>query len=199
MINLLPPTATKQLRASRHNTALLRYLIGMGIALGLTLMIYLVTYGLMKRTELQSQSSSTESKQKIAQFKDTEARAKAYTSNLQVAKAIFNSEHSYTTALHKIANALPKGSVIESLDLNPTMVGQPITLSVSATTKEIALSVKEALEKANIASNITISSFQEQTAAGQDQANSSPSAYPIQISLNLTFDKSIFTQGEPGG
>lgn len=198
MINLLPPATTKQLRASRHNTALLRYLIGMCIALGLTLLIYLATYALMRRTEVISLSSSTESKQKIQQFKDTEEKAKTYTNNLNIAKSIFNSERSYTTALHKIASALPKGSVIESLDLNPTMTGQPITLSVSATSKNVALAVKESLEKANIASNITISSFQEETPSGSSdgQTNTAPSQYPIQISLNLVFDKSLFTSGD---
>lgn len=164
----------------------------MGVALGLTLTVYTITFILMKRTELQSLSASTESKQKIARFKDTEARAKSYTEDLKIAKSIFSSELSYTTALHKIAGALPQGSVVEALDLNPATISAPVSLAVSAKNKDIALSVKESLEKAKVASNITISSLQEEQAAqGQTSGD-----YPIQISLNLTFSKSIFTPGD---
>lgn len=192
MINLLPPQASKQLRASRHNTILLRYLIGMCIVLVLTIIVYAVTYMLMKRTELQSVSASADNKQKIAAFKDTETKAKDYTNDLKIAKSIFDGELSYTTALHKIARALPAGAVIETLDLNPTTVGQPITLSVSAKDQATALSVKATLEKENVASNITIASLQEHQAAEAQE----PSSYPVQISLNLTLNKEIFIPGD---
>lgn len=192
MINLLPPVAAKELRASRHNNILLRYLVGSIIVLGLVAMVYIGTYIMMRSSAESSMSASSENKQKITRFKDTEAKAKAYTENLKIAKAIFGSELSYTSALHKIANALPPGTVLETLDLNPTVVGQPITLAVAAKTKDSALMIKQTLEDAKIARNITISTLQETSSV----PSAATSAYPVQISLNLTLDKSIFTPGE---
>ena len=145
----------------------------------------------MRTAAQDSITASAESKQRIARFKDTEAKAKAYTENLKIAKSIFGSELSYTSALHKIASALPPGTVLETLDLGPTTAGQPITLAVSAKTKNDALMVKQTLERAKIANNITISTLQETGTS----STATPSDYPIQISLNLTFDKSIFKAG----
>lgn len=196
MINLLPPEAAKQLQASRHNNILLRYLVGMIITLGLIVMVYLGFYLMMKSTERDSTSQSQENRQKIAYFKNTKTNAKAYTDNLKIAKAIFGSEYSYPNALAKIAAALPAGTVLESLDLNPTMTGQPITLTVAAKTKEQALSVKESFETAKIATGITISSLQEQSANPAPGQPAVSQDYPVQISLNLTFDKAIFTAGD---
>lgn len=193
MINLLPPAATKDLRASRHNNILMRYLTGSTIALGLIVVVYLGTYLMMRAAAQNNLSNSLENKQKIAHFKDTEVKAKAYTENLKIAKAIFGGELSYTGALHKIANALPPGTILETLDLSPATTGQPITLSIAAKTKENALSVKQTFEQAKIASNITISTLQE-AAPSADSSKQSP--YPIQISLNLTLDKSIFAVGD---
>jgi len=194
MINLLPPETARQIHASRHNNLLLRYLIGLFIALGLIIFVYATTFILMKTTEQSSVSSSSENKQKIAQNKETEDRAKAYTSNLKIAKALFDSELSHTTALNKIASALPTGTMIQALDLSASTVGSPITLSVQAKTKADALAVKTSFEKAKIASDITISSLAEQNAdaPATDGESAQPTAYPVLISLNVTFDKSIF-------
>ncbi len=188
MINLLPPQTSKQLRASRHNSILMTYLIGASIVLGLIAMIYISIYIMMKTTEAQSIASSAASKQRIAQLKQTEDEAKQYSNNLSTAKAIFASQLSYTTALHKIASALPAGTVLESLDLNSTTTAQPITLSIAAKTMEAALAIKGSLEKAGVASNITIVSLQS-----QQPSDDVPSAYPVQISLSLSLEKTLFT------
>lgn len=196
MINLLPPEAAKQLRASRHNSILLRYLMGTGVVLVLIIVVYAGAYIMMRSAESASTTISQENQAKIARLKAIETKAKAYKGDLDIAKSIFNSELSYTTALHKVASALPAGAVVESLDLNPTITGQPITLLVSATTKTIALSVKDTLEKAGIASNITIASLQEQGSDGKSDQQATSAEYPIQINLNLTFQKTIFSPGE---
>ena len=200
MINLLPPESSKQLRAARHNTILLKYVIGLGVVLGLIVMICLLTLALMRTTELSSTASSEENKQKIARYNKASSEAKAYTENLRRAKAIFASEVSYTVALQKIGSSLPAGTVVQSLDLSPSTVSQPVTLTVLAKTKDSALKVKEQLEANKVATGITIASLNEGGASTATQAGAEAPAgaqdYPVNLSLNLTFDKAIFTNEE---
>lgn len=196
MINLLPPESHKQLQAARHNKVLFGYVIGAGIVFGLILCIYITAFILMKSVENSSQASSAENQRKISAYKNVEAEAKAYTSNLALAKSIFASEISYPTALSKIAGALPAGTVLQSLELSPTTVNTPVTLSVMANSKDSALAVKSSLEKAKVAKNITIANLTEATAStpGNSQPTSGVPGYPVLISLNLTFDNAIFKQ-----
>ena len=200
MINLLPPESSKQLRAARHNTILLKYVIGLGIVLGLIVMICLLTLALMRSTELNSTASSEENKQKIARYNKAASEAKTYTENLRMAKSIFASEVSYTVALQRIASSLPAGTVLQSLDLSPSTVGQPITLTVLAKTKDDALKVKDQLEANKVASGITIASLNEGGASPANQSSTEAPAvaqdYPVNLSLNLTFDKAIFVNEE---
>lgn len=195
MINLLPPESTHQLRAARHNNILLLFIIGGGVTIGLIVLVYGVTFALMKSTELSNSASSEESKLRIAKFNQVEAQAKEYANNLKLAKTIFDSELSYTTALRKVSSALPAGTVLQSLDLSPTTTSQPITISILAKTPANALQVKESFEKAGIAKDITIASISSGTdASGTQSADAPPSDYPVSLNLNLAFDKSIFTE-----
>lgn len=197
MINLLPPESAKQLRAARHNTLLLKYVIGLGVTLGLILLVYGMTFILMKSTELANTASSVASKQKIASYNQAASEAKAYTANLGMAKSIFDTEISYTTALHKIAAALPSGTVVNTLNLSPSTIGTPTTLTLLAKTKQDALNVKPALESHKVADNITIASLNEGKSSGQTATPTvSDETYPVTLNLNLTFDKAIFAAEE---
>lgn len=204
MINLLPPESSKQLRAARHNTLLMQYVIGLGITLGLIILAYGSTFILMKSAELASSASSESSKKKIATYKKAEADAKSHMENLRMAKSIFDSELSYTAALHKIASAMPAGTVVESLNLSSSTAAQPTTLTILAKTKQDALNVKSALETHKIASDITIASLNEGGGSGsstQQGANTATTDqnYPVNLSLNVKFDKSIFTPEDTDG
>lgn len=195
MINLLPPESAKQLRAARHNALLMKYIIGLSITLGLIVLVYALTFVLMKSTEISSNASSETSKQKIATYNKAAAEAKTHTQNLRMAKSIFDSELSYTNALHKIASALPAGTVLQTLNLSASTTSTPTTLTILAKTKQDALNVKSAFESRKVATAITIASLTESDPADKsDQQAPANSAqdYPVSLSLNLTFDKSIF-------
>lgn len=199
MINLLPPNSAKELRAARHNVALLHVAVGAGITLVLIALVYAATFVLMKSSEMSSVTSSQENQQKIARFNKIEAQAKEYTASLQLAKSLFGSETSYPTALHKIASAMPPGTVLQSLNLAPTLVGTPTTLSVLAKNKDAALAVKSKFETAGIAKDITIASITEggnSGAGGSAQQAVATADYPVVLGLNLTFQPSIFTESE---
>lgn len=193
MINLLPPDSSRQLRAARHNAIIMRFFVSGGISLGLIVLVYAVTFALMKSTEISSDQSSTVNQQKIESFRNTEAAAKQFTADLTLAKTIFDSELSYTTALEKIASALPPGAVLTTLALSPTTPGQSTSLLVLAKSQSAALAVKESLQKNNIATGITIASISEEAAsAPADGGQAAPSEYPVALNLNLTFDAAIF-------
>lgn len=199
MINLLPPESSRQLRAARHNTILMRYVVGFSITLGLIALVYVGVLGLMRAAEVNSSSSSEASKQKIDRFASTAAEAKSYTSNLAMAKAIFASEPSYTSALQRIAQALPSGTVLQTLNLSPADISKPVTLTILAKTKQSALAVKSNLEQQKVARDITIANLSEGGSPGQPQggATTGPSSeYPVTISLNVTLDKTILNPPE---
>lgn len=190
MINLLPPDSTKEIRAARHNVMLLRFVIANGIVLGLIVIVYVVAFGFMKATEMSSNDSSSENQQRIAELDETAKTAKAYTTNLGLAKSIFDSELSHTAALQKIAAALPEGTVISSLTLDASMVNQPTSLLVLAKSQAAALAVRGNFEREEIASDITIANITTESAAPTEGA--APSPYPVSINLNLTFNPTVF-------
>ena len=189
MINLLPQSNLRELRAARHNSVLLSYTIAAAIIAVIILFVYVTMFVLMRSTENTNTELSTQSQRKIAQLRAVETETKAYSANLKLAKSLFASRASYTSALHNLAQALPKGVVVQSLDLNPETIGQPTTLAFLATSTPVALEIKQSLEDAGLASDITISSLAE----GGESANP---AYPVDITLNLTLQPALYTPEE---
>lgn len=196
MINLLPPDSARQLRAARHNSILIRYVIGAGIVLGVIVLVYTTAFALFKATETTNATSSEENQQKINAYSEEAKAAKEYRDNLQRAKTILDNEVSYTTALSRIATSLPEGTVVSSLVLTPDTIGAPTTLTVEAKTQEAALAVKNEFEKNKIANNISISSLSRASSGGESGEGSAPSEYPYQINLNLTLLDTIFDSEE---
>lgn len=196
MINLLPPDSARQLRAARHNSILIRYVIGAGIVLGVIVLVYATAFALFKATETTNVTSSEENQQKINAYSEEAKAAKEYRDNLQRAKTILDNEVSYTTALSRIATSLPEGTVVSSLVLTPDTIGAPTTLTVEAKTQEAALAVKNEFEKNKIANNISISSLSRASSGGESGEGSAPSEYPYQINLNLTLLDTIFDSEE---
>lgn len=187
MINLLPPTNLRELRAGRHNSVLLSYTIAAAVIVGVIIFVYLSMFVLLRSTESTNTELSDTSRQKIAQLKTVEQQTKTYTANLKLAKSLFNNRASYTKALHAVAVALPAGTVAQSLDLNPETIGQPTSLTFLAKSTEQALAIKQQLESSQVATAITIASLTENNSEGGD------AAYPVSLTLNLTLNPSIFT------
>lgn len=196
MINLLPPDSARQLRAARHNSILIRYVIGAAIALALITLVYLVAFALFKTTENTNTELSQQNQQKISGYGAEANAAKEYRDNLQRAKTILDSEVSYPTALARIATSLPEETVISSLALTPDTIGQPLTLTVEAKTQEAALAVKKKFEENKIATNISISSLTHTAASTEPASSGTASEYPFSINLNLTLLETIFTVEE---
>lgn len=181
MINLLPAEQKHQIKAARTNVLLLRYTI---LSLGALLVLAAMAGGaylIMAGTKQSNEQVITENTEKASAYRQVDARAKEFRANLSTAKSILDKEVNYTNAVIAIAQVLPPGTVLDSLDLDAKTFGTPTTLSAKTKTKEAALALKDSLQKSTIFSNV---SFQSLTDTGQG-------TYPWDAKLSVTISKGV--------
>lgn len=182
MINLLPHEDKRQLAASRANTMLLRYnffLLGalafLGLAIG-------ATYLYLTSTQASAEEKIRKNKEEAVTYAAVEKQAQEFRSNLAIAKQILDKEVVYTKAMLAIAQLLPEGVIIETLNLDSATFGTPITLNFQAKNVEAAVNLKGAFENSSLLTNVNFQSIGTQVTPDNKE-------YPVAISMNVTINK----------
>lgn len=191
MINLLPPDEKRQLVASRTNSLLLRYSILLSVfvavlAVEIVGMSFVVDLG-----KSQNETVIQENEAKTASYANIKQQTEAFRSNLATAKYILDKQVPYTTLIFSLANSLPPGATIDVLSIDPAAFGTPTTLTVSTTSYQKAIDVKNSLQNAKVNGTtplFTSVSFQSVT------ASESTSNYPFAAVYNITYSKAALTQ-----
>lgn len=192
MINLLPPDSVKQLRASRQNTVLSAYLLGMFIVVGVIIAIYVFAFALLKSTQLSNENTSRDNNARVAKYAAVSKQTQEFTTDLQTAKQLFSNSVSYSNALINIARALPNNVILNDISLTPTTLTTPSTITANAKSYESALSLKQTFEQSGIAKNVSIISItNNQIGSISSAPGGANKDYPFQISLNLTFQPKL--------
>lgn len=180
MINLLPPTDKREIRAARSNTLLIRYNIFLVGALAFLLIATGIVYVYLNSTKSNAERVITENKTKVAGFSSVQAQATEFRNNLTAAKQILAGEVNYSKVILKIAALMPSGTILENLNLDTKTFGTETTLTARAKTYEDAIELKDSFQQSSIFSNVHFQSI----------ANSEKtSQYPITISMNVTIKK----------
>jgi Tfp pilus assembly protein PilN len=182
MINLLPPEERRQLVASRTNSLLLRYNVAMigvlafvGLALG-------VTFVYLSNTQATAEKQVAESKNRVANYKDVQQQETTFKSNLSTAKQILDKEIVYTKAILTLAKMLPKGVVLQSLDLDAQTFGTQTVLTFQAKSVDDTLELKRIFQESDLFTN---AHFQDIDASG------GTGEYPVTVNMNVTISKDI--------
>ncbi len=154
MINLLPPNDKQQIRAGKSNVLLLRYCIA-AFSLAIPLLILIVSiYVLINNSRSNAEVIIQEGEARNATLQLTKANAQEFRQNLATAKTILDKEIKYSQIAVKIAQSLPGGIYIQSLNLDPQTFGQPITLSATGSSYQDAINLKSALEQSTTFSDV---------------------------------------------
>lgn len=190
MINLLPKDTVHQLRASQHNTLLLRYTIFSAFTLGAVILIHLATFTMLKFSEGQSNSIVKDNNKRISKYNETKKIAAEYSENLKVAKSLFDKQFPYTTALLNLASAIPKNVILQDINLAPEIIGRPSTLSARAKSYNDGIALRDSLSSSKIAENVSFVSLIDERDANSNDGNATRS-HPFLIVINLTFTKSL--------
>ena len=159
MINLLPPEEKRQIRARITNTLLLRYCIA---TLLLTIPLSTLaggTYMIILNQKSAAEASIQNSQQKNSQYRDIQAEAEEFKNNLNTAKTILDKEIKYSQIALAIAQGLPDGISLDTLNLDANGFDQPIVLQLHGNAYGDAIDYKNALEKSPIFKEVHIQSI----------------------------------------
>jgi len=181
MINLLPPTDKRQVRAGRSNTLLLRYNVFLLIALGFLFVTIGVVYVFLANTKAGAEQTITESESRVGNYAEVEKQAGEFKANLAIAKQIMDKEVIYTDVILEIASLMPPGVVLDDLKLDSKTFGTKTILAAHSKTIGDAIALKESFQKSPLFTDVNFQTISTATEAG--------SAYPIGINLNVTIKK----------
>ena len=182
MINLLPAEEKRQLHAARTNTLLIRYNILLVVIVAFSVLAVAVTYVYLSNTEQNAKATLQGNEARVSQYASVQTEATQFRQNLAVAKQILDNEVSYSSVILQIAQVIPSGVVLQSLDLDSHTFGSETTLTAEARDYNSALALKDACSKSPLFSDVH---FQSITNIG------SSGAYPITVDLNVVIKKGI--------
>lgn len=180
MINLLPKQHKQELAAARANSLLIRYNVALIGSLLFLLLVIGVAYIYLNNAKMVAENTIRENQAKVSDFSSVEEQAQDFRQNLTIAKQILDREVNYTKVMLEIADLLPSGVVLSSLNLDSATFGTPTTLTAQAKSYDQALALKDAFSQSSVFSDVH---FQSITAA------EGVASYPLTVSLNVTFKK----------
>lgn len=182
MINLMPPEEKRQLRAARVNTLLLRYnflLLGAVLFLGLAIGL---TWVYLSNAKASAEITQAENDARVSNMQTIETDAQKLRTNLAIAKQILNNEVTYTKVIFTIASLMPRGTVLDGLNLDAKTFGTPMPLVAKASTYENALALKDSLQSSPLFSDVHFQSIAANSGSQQIQ-------YPLTVTFSVTIKK----------
>lgn len=182
MINLLPDTSKKRIRAARANVTLLNYMLILGLGVGFLALICGGVYVVLIGSQADAERLISTNKSKSTAYSSVEAQGTALRTGLTGAKTILDQEVVYSKIVTGIAKLMPSGVVLDALNLSPTTLGAPTTLQFFAKTTKDALALKDNFQASPLFSGVSFQSLS--STPGQS------SGYPVSATLNLTINKS---------
>lgn len=184
MINLLPDGYKKEIRAARTNVILLRYNFLFLGALGLLFAGSLTVYLFLNGSKMAAEQINRDNVTKSAEYASTQKEAESYRKNLSIAAKILNNEVTYTDRVFDITRLLPKGVILDSLNLNAKEFGTQTLINAHAKDFSSASELKRTFEESSVFSNVHF-----QVISNEAIGNSTNEEYPISISINVTMNK----------
>lgn len=174
----MPDEDKRQLRAARLNVSLLNYFMIL-LAAGVFLIFILYGSGLLLRQTEQSALQLIEANDTKAEvFESTQTQITELSGRLSDAKAVLDTQRSYSSILQTIGKGMTPGTVIDEIALTPAVVsGEPLVVTIYATSSTATVALQESLENSGIFSSVTISSITESTAVP---------GYSVTASMTLT-------------
>lgn len=200
MINLLSPSQKEEIRASRLNVQLRKYVLLSSFVAIAVLAVYGVGFYLVINDKNQAQQQLNQDEAAVIRYQEVQKEAKSYKTNLAIANKVLTSGVSYSTFLTSAAQALPAGSILTDLSLSdlggPTVVAIPgsgtITLHARTTSYGGALQIKDSLEASDVFEKVSIIDVTKNEI--NDQSSAFEKKYPFTVNVNVAITKQKATK-----
>jgi len=180
MINLLPEDTKKQIRSARANTILFSCLIILFIAVAFLMLACSSTYLLLNSIKADSEKAAIEASSGTTLYAKFNSQADTIRSNLLTARGILDQQISYSDIITKIANAIPSGIILDSLSLNKTTIGTPITLQLYANSTDNISKLKNGFQ---------LPTFSNYNLQETKTDSGGPNGYTTKITITVTINK----------
>lgn len=195
MINLLPQNNLRQLKASRQNTILMRYLILSLISLAAVVLIFGITFIFLKAAEHNGNTTAEKNEQQLASYQNVKKAAAEYEANLKTAKLLLDKNIPYTNALLNIAAAIPENTILQSLNLSPESIKTPVTLNARAASYEDGIKLRDSLSKHGVGTDVKLLSIADERGDKQGgeaaEKNQTIVKYPFSVSIQMNFSSDL--------
>lgn len=186
----MPPEERKELAAARTNTLLLRYVILLGVFIGLIILEIGIVYVVIGSEKSRNESTIRDNEAKTVEYGPTKIQAQNFRSDLSTAKYILDKQVSYTTLMLALANGLPEGALLNQLNLDAASFGTASTLTVRTTSYEKSIDIKKALQNIKVGDKplFTTVSFDSVSSSGNAEA------YPLTAVFTVNYSKAVLQQ-----
>lgn len=181
MINLLPDDYKKELRAARSNVVLLRYNLFTLIAVAFLILFCAAIYVLISESKRSAEEANAANLAKASSYASTKKEAEEYRKNLATTKQILDNEVNYTDVIFAITELLPKGVILDNVNLNASDFGNQTNFSAHAKSYEAAAQLKENFQNSKLFSNVFFQTI--------NSAESSSDPYPISVNISVKINK----------
>lgn len=184
MINLLPDGNKKELRAARMNVVLLRYNVFTLVTVFIFLLALGGFYAYLTSTKATAEASNTENQAKANSYNDTKKAAEEYRANLATAKQILTNQVNYTSVIFGITELLPKGVVLDNVNLSAKDFGNQTVISAHAASFDSVAQLKQNFQQSKVFSNVFFQTINNAGDTGDDK-------HPISVTVSVKINKVI--------
>lgn len=186
MINLLPPKVKREIIAGRSNVILWRYCV-VSLILGFLLIVATAgIYFIMAHTRTTARQTIETGNRQALQYQKVQQDYESFSANLKIAKAILDKDVRYSKVALKIAQAMPSGTILQTLTLDSKKLGTPMTINARGKTYGDALRLKDSFQQSSLFKDVNLAS------AVAEKENKD--GYPINITINVTMVPEVAKQ-----
>lgn len=196
MINLLPKETKSAIRAARTNVILRRYLVFLTSSALFMIAIFGAGYYLTTNDRMNAKKELAQLEEKMAAHNPEKKRAEEFEKNLSISQDILKSEIAYSDLIVDIAQALPPGTILTSLNISTDSFDTPSSINARTCDEEGGLRLKDALSKSDRFKDVSIQSIlsPDNSRPGTDQTgrnSTNCNSYPYTVVLLATIVKPV--------
>lgn len=181
MINLLANGRKSEISAARANIVIVRYTLIVLLAIAFIGGTMAISYSVLQSTMASAEARITANDTKASVYNDTKQQVDTLSAQLNDTKTILNQEVRYSKVLVKIGQLMPKGTVLDSVDLSSAAFnGTPVTIKAYA---------RSTAEGGALQSQFQASPLFSQVALQGTQTSGGITGYPVVVTLTVALNR----------
>lgn len=181
MINLLPTDDRRNLRAAHANTLLFRYVVLLIIVLVGMALAFVAAYYVLSIERANAEETIRDNDIKEQKYAKVKQEAASFRADLTSARVILDKQIQYSQILLGIAKAMPAGTVLTDITLDPTLIGKPVDVKAKATDSARVVQLRNSLQDSGLFSDVHFTTVR--------QLEKPPDQYVFEVDMSVTFKR----------